>query len=65
RELFEEIRRSAPGGVSRERFNILSMGMTSDFEVAIECGANIVRVGSAIFSEREVEEEPAEPDSEA
>ncbi len=32
---------------------LLSMGMSSDFEVAIECGANMVRVGSAIFGKRE------------
>ncbi len=31
----------------------LSMGMTNDFEVAIEEGASIVRVGTAIFGERE------------
>lgn len=31
----------------------LSMGMTDDFEVAIEEGATIVRIGRAIFSERE------------
>ena len=30
----------------------LSMGMTGDFEVAIEEGATIVRVGRAIFGER-------------
>jgi len=30
----------------------LSMGMTDDFEIAIEEGATIVRVGRAIFSER-------------
>lgn len=30
----------------------LSMGMTNDFEVAIEEGANMVRVGRAIFGER-------------
>ena len=47
-ELFEEIRRSGAGG---ERFDILSMGMTNDFEVAIECGANLVRVGRAVFGE--------------
>jgi uncharacterized pyridoxal phosphate-containing UPF0001 family protein len=29
--------------------NILSMGMTQDFEVAIEEGANLVRVGTAVF----------------
>lgn len=31
----------------------LSMGMTNDYEIAIEEGATIVRVGSAIFGERE------------
>lgn len=45
-ELFEEIRDS--GAVS-PHFNILSMGMSSDFEIAIAQGANLVRVGSAIF----------------
>lgn len=37
-----------------ERFNLpeLSMGMTDDFEVAIEEGATLVRVGRAIFGER-------------
>ena len=30
----------------------LSMGMTNDYEVAIEEGATIVRVGRAIFGER-------------
>ncbi|HEX2420953.1 MAG TPA: YggS family pyridoxal phosphate enzyme, partial [Acidimicrobiia bacterium] len=29
----------------------LSMGMTDDFEVAIEAGATIVRIGRAIFAE--------------
>jgi len=30
---------------------ICSMGMSSDFELAIECGSNMVRIGSAIFGE--------------
>ena len=30
----------------------LSMGMSSDFETAIECGATHIRVGTAIFGER-------------
>ncbi len=34
-------------------FPELSMGMTGDFEVAIEEGATMVRVGTAIFGERE------------
>ena len=37
-------------------FKYLSMGMSHDFEVAIRCGANIVRVGSAIFGERDYEQ---------
>ena len=32
----------------------LSMGMTDDFEIAIEEGATHVRVGRALFGEREV-----------
>ena len=33
-------------------FNILSMGMSDDFEIAIQEGSNMVRVGTAIFGER-------------
>ena len=29
--------------------NICSIGMSSDFELAIECGSNLIRVGSSIF----------------
>jgi pyridoxal phosphate enzyme (YggS family) len=36
-----------------EHFDILSMGMTGDFEVAIEEGATMVRVGTGIFGERD------------
>ena len=36
-------------------FKYLSMGMSHDFEVAIEAGSNVVRVGSAIFGERDYE----------
>ena len=32
--------------------NVLSMGMTGDYEVAIEEGASFVRVGTGIFGER-------------
>lgn len=35
-----------------QEFPILSMGMTSDFEVAIEEGSNMIRVGTAIFGPR-------------
>ena len=33
-------------------FDTLSMGMTSDYREAIECGSNMVRIGSMIFGER-------------
>ena len=39
-------------GVPAERLRELSMGMSHDFEVAIEEGATMVRVGTAIFGER-------------
>ena len=39
---------------------LLSMGMSGDFEIAIEEGANIVRVGSAIFGEPLVPDPPDE-----
>ena len=32
--------------------DFLSMGMSGDFEAAIACGANMVRVGTAIFGPR-------------
>jgi PLP dependent protein len=48
RDLFHEIR---DAGIAPGHFNILSMGMSGDFEVAIEEGSNLVRVGSSIFGE--------------
>ncbi|MPZ68224.1 MAG: YggS family pyridoxal phosphate-dependent enzyme [Actinobacteria bacterium] len=45
-ELSEDLREAVPGAGE------LSMGMTRDFEVAIEEGATIVRVGEAIFGPR-------------
>lgn len=38
------------------RFDLLSMGMSHDYPVAMECGANLVRVGTAIFGERTYDE---------
>lgn len=40
-------------GHPRLDFKYLSMGMSHDFPVAIEAGSNLVRVGSAIFGERD------------
>lgn len=36
-----------------ERFNVLSMGMSHDFPLAVDCGSTMVRVGSMIFGERD------------
>ena len=35
----------------------LSMGMTGDFEVAVEEGATMIRVGTGIFGSRQIGEE--------
>jgi len=49
RELSQEIARAQ---LPRVEMNELSMGMSGDFETAIEEGATLVRVGTAIFGER-------------
>jgi uncharacterized pyridoxal phosphate-containing UPF0001 family protein len=45
----ERLRQDGPAGLS---FDALSMGMSGDFEIAIEEGATVVRVGQAIFGPR-------------
>lgn len=50
REILDELNRSR--SVERQ-LTELSMGMSHDFEVAIEEGATMVRVGTAIFGKRE------------
>lgn len=47
RDIFEDVRKA--GYVDPVAFNVLSMGMSSDFEVAIEEGANVIRLGSALY----------------
>lgn len=46
-ELFKELKAMYP------QVDILSMGMTHDYEVAIEEGANMIRVGTALFGQRD------------
>jgi pyridoxal phosphate enzyme (YggS family) len=50
RHLFEEVR-----GIWAYTKNMryLSMGMTDDFEIAIEEGSNMIRIGTALFGPRE------------
>lgn len=50
RKIFEELKKLAIPGVEMKH---LSMGMTNSYKVAIEEGANIVRIGSKIFGERD------------
>lgn len=56
RPYFRELRQIRDSIVNRQlpkiATAILSMGMSHDFEVAIEEGATCVRVGTAIFGER-------------
>jgi uncharacterized pyridoxal phosphate-containing UPF0001 family protein len=40
-------------GLRNVETSVLSMGMTNDFEVAIEEGATMIRVGTAIFGARQ------------
>jgi len=46
-ELYKEFKK-----LKFEGFDILSMGMSGDYELAIEEGSNMVRIGSAIFGKR-------------
>lgn len=47
--------RLVDAGVPAERLRELSMGMSHDFEVAVQEGSTMVRVGTAIFGERRPE----------
>ena len=47
---FEEIKASHFS--DEDDFNTISMGMSGDYELAINCGSTMVRVGSAIFGTR-------------
>jgi len=49
KQIFENIKHENIENINMKE---LSMGMTGDFEVAIEEGATIVRIGTAIFGSR-------------
>lgn len=46
---FEELKRA---NISKTEIEILSAGMSGDYEIALESGANMVRLGSALFGMR-------------
>ena len=47
KNLYEELQKS------NENFDTLSMGMSGDYEIAMQCGSTMVRVGSSIFGARD------------
>ncbi len=49
RQLRDQLRQDAPAGIGLDE---LSMGMSGDFDIAIQEGATVVRVGQAIFGAR-------------
>ena len=51
-EIFVDIQAKNVDNINNADISILSMGMSGDFEEAISCGANIIRIGQAIFGER-------------
>lgn len=59
RELRDQVREMNLDGVAMEE---LSMGMSGDMEVAIEEGATIVRVGTAVFGKRDTPDSAYWPD---
>lgn len=56
REIFKELKKLSVDiktkNIDNVSMNVLSMGMTGDYEVAIEEGATLVRVGTGIFGDR-------------
>ncbi len=55
REMYEIFRKVQGMDWKRAKIEALSMGMTHDYRIAVEEGANIVRVGTAIFGQRHYE----------
>ncbi|MDK2826188.1 MAG: dependent protein [Methanolobus sp.] len=52
KSLFDELKAETEGKFDNIELKDLSMGMSGDYKVAIEEGATMVRIGSAIFGER-------------
>jgi len=50
--VFKEFKKDYP------QLTTLSMGMSGDYKIAVDCGSNMVRIGSAIFGGRETPQPP-------
>ena len=46
KRIFDELKKKLP------EFNILSMGMSNDYKIALKTGSNMIRIGSKIFGSR-------------
>ena len=57
REVFQKLKKLsvdiAAKNINNVNMSVLSMGMTNDYQVAVEEGATMVRVGTGIFGERD------------
>ena len=51
---FEELKqlKTAPDNYRDCKLNTISMGMSDDYLLAIDCGSTMIRVGSSIFGAR-------------
>lgn len=50
--IFDKINKESISKDAINRVSILSMGMSGDYKLAIECGSTMVRIGSSIFGNR-------------
>jgi uncharacterized pyridoxal phosphate-containing UPF0001 family protein len=48
KSLFDQLKTSLP----EDPVQTLSMGMSSDYQIAIREGSNMIRIGTALFGER-------------
>ncbi|HZG00901.1 MAG TPA: YggS family pyridoxal phosphate-dependent enzyme [Chitinophagales bacterium] len=51
RQLFASLQHSFPEASPNAMVDTLSMGMSSDYEIALEHGSNLVRIGSLLFND--------------
>ena len=53
KKMYQIFQQAKAWSLNNSEMKYLSMGMTHDYQIAIEEGANIVRVGTAIFGQRQ------------
>jgi uncharacterized pyridoxal phosphate-containing UPF0001 family protein len=50
KSIFDELRSTYKEHTTH--FNTLSMGMSGDYKMAVDCGSNMIRIGSTLFGAR-------------